>query len=200
VDKRELDFPARRASFALLLFDRNILADLPALFAGAGYRVLGNRPFRGPFEAVYAELQGHRDTDDERIVLKGAYTLASGTAVLDPEMVLADTPQSLVPFCQARGLRCQSALWERVSESVLFADIKEGRIDSQTSLVRGSPSGAQIAPKSLLVKTPTSRGLQQLIAECGHDPNALFGHIEGYEFRLLSDEPAGETAPEPAGD
>ena len=177
---RMLNMFDRETSFALVAIEGARGDEMPALLERAGYRIRAKRHMRAWFNDVLGDIQSVRGPNNS-IVDKAWYVAAGFTILLDPEMVIAAEPEEL----DYPGL-VLAAIWERVSETVMLTEIRDGEPVRHTSYVQRAPNvqDEQINPHPAIVAEPSARGLREALS--GYlDVEDVFGEIDATIVELL---------------
>lgn len=156
-----------RESFSLVCITGDASEHMEALMDGLGYVGLRGTRVQCSFEDASAFLL---DTplDQPELVRKGWFRTPTHTVLMDPEMVVGVNVEVWTQLAQMVEGTVVVALWERVSHSVLVAEIGPEGLRRRTSRVEAKPTvSEEVRPHELLIENPNDVGVCALLASMG---------------------------------
>ena len=134
-----LAFFRRAHSMSFIVFDGEIEAVLPQWLSDNNWRLIESAPLRASFEEL-SERAAHMRKTQEKIweVVKTTYEVAGVTVLIDREMVVGTLHGELAALCRTTGCsKVISAVWERVSRSLLVDEIDANGAKRRSNWVGG---------------------------------------------------------------
>lgn len=173
----------RPVSFSFVIFEGDVINEIPRLLEGCQYKVLEKASAKMMLGDLYASLPEPSGLKNS-IVSKAYARVGTYTVLCDPEMVFLTFIDELTKFCRVHLTQVFVAAWERVSETVALSQISVEGLTSQTFYVAGKAQGEQTQPHKSIQRNPNSDGLLQAMAELGVPLGNLKQEVEATVLKL----------------
>jgi hypothetical protein len=181
---RERAMHSRPESFSIIAIPGDAVPLIPNLLADCKYVPMSGGGFDGRFEELYEILRMATRNEGQHAFVKKAWYLADGhTVLVDPEMVLIVETEHLKQLAKVNGGPVIAAIWERVSETVLLAEVSPAGEIRRSHYLAGESAEGNSNPHPEISAQPDHDGLKAALATYGLTA-ATFGQVEARVVEL----------------
>jgi len=185
-------FSERPPSFSLLIFDRDVVSDIPRLFEDLQFKVLAKSKTTSNYSEFSKKLSDSEVSEDKGISQFAVYIVENRTVVAGPVEVIFLHTNAIVSFCSEKKTTAHVVDWERVSESVLLASFASDGLKTFAVFSQDKATVELINPIPMLQKKPNYKGLMETVMKEGLPVKEAIGK-DKVEVTLLKLRWLGET-------